>query len=256
MSAEFLDDSVIDAYDTRSLKEEQRLSHERTIFVGDIHGCAAEFEALLDAVVFRGGRDRLLLTGDAFTRGPDPLRVWDLIGETRARMVLGNHDDRQLRQLRNHAAGREPRFKHEDQRRTFQHLQQVSADLLLWFSACPLYIKEEDFLLVHAGIHPEKGLSGTSRDEFLTIRTWPPMDDIEGSRWHDFLSPLEGRSLLFGHDAPGGLVLRRERDDQRPWLLGLDSGCIYGGALSAWIMEEDRLVRIDSRQSDGSRWWR
>lgn len=231
------------------------MSCERTIFVGDIHGCAAEFEAVLDAVVFRSGRDRLLLTGDAFTRGPDPERVWELIRETRSDMVLGNHDDRQLRWLRDHAAGRQPRFRHDDERLTFERLERVSGELLAWLEGRPLHMEAEDFLLVHAGIHPEKGLSGTTRDEFLTLRTWPPVDGIDGPRWHDVISPTEGRTLVFGHDAPGGLVVRRADDGQRPWLLGLDSGCVYGGALSAWIKEEDRLVQIDSRQADTGRWW-
>ena len=184
---------VIDGYDTRSPEEEQRLPYERTIFIGDIHGCAAEFEETLDAVVFRGGRDRLLLTGDAFTRGPDPMRVWELIGETRADMVLGNHDDRQLRQLREHAAGNEPRFKHDNQQQTFTKLAAVAAPLLAWLEQRPLYIEAEGFVLVHAGIHPEKGLSGTTRDEFLTIRTWPPADGIDGRRWHDVITPMRDR---------------------------------------------------------------
>jgi len=234
-------------YDTRSLGEEQRVSHERTIFIGDVHGCAAEFEAILDTVVFRSGRDRLLLTGDAFTRGPDPMRVWELIGETRAEMVLGNHDDRQLRQLRESDAGREPRFKH-DQKLTFDKMTPVSAQLLAWLEERRLFIEEEGFILVHAGIHPEKGLAGTARDEFLTIRRWPPADGLGGPRWHDFIVPIEGRTLIFGHDAPGGLVVRRNEEHLAPWLLGLDSGCIYGGSLSAWIMEEQRLVQIDSQQ--------
>ena len=228
------------------------MTYERTIFVGDIHGCAAELEALLDAVGYRGGRDRLLLTGDAFTRGPDPLRVWELIRETRADMVLGNHDDRQLRQFRRHAAGDEPRFKH-DQRQTFDKLAPVAMPLLAWLEQRPLHIEEEGFILVHAGIHPEKGVAGTSRDEFLTIRTWPPAAGIEGARWHDVISPIPGRMLVFGHDAPGGLVLRRTEERLSPWLLGLDSGCIYGGALSAWIVEEQRLVQTTSRQPDGKR---
>jgi bis(5'-nucleosyl)-tetraphosphatase (symmetrical) len=230
------------------------LPWERTIFVGDIHGCAAEFEAIIDAVVFQGDRDRMLLTGDAFTRGPDPERVWELIRETRSDMVLGNHDDRQLGWLRDRAAGREPRFRHDDERSTFDRLERVSKELLAWLEGRPLHMEEEDFLLVHAGVHPEEGLSGTTRDQFLTIRTWPPVDGIDGPRWHDAISPIEGRTLVFGHDAPGGLVLRREVDGQRPWLLGLDSGCIYGGALSAWIKEEDRIVQIDSRVK-GIRWW-
>ncbi|MDA0334646.1 MAG: metallophosphoesterase [bacterium] len=256
MSAEFLAVLVIDGYDTRSPEEEQRLPYERTIFIGDIHGCAAEFEETLDAVVFRGGRDRLLLTGDAFTRGPDPMRVWELIGATRADMVLGNHDDRQLRQLREHAAGNEPRFKHDNQRQTFDRLASVAAQLLAWLEQRPLYIEAEGFVLVHAGIHPEKGLYGTTRDEFLTIRTWPPADGIDGRRWHDVIAPMRDRTLVFGHDAPGGLVMRRTEEHLPPWLLGLDSGCIYGGSLSAWIMEEQRLVQTNSRQADGSRWWR
>ena len=59
-------------------------NRRRTIFIGDIHGCCAEFEALLKAVEFAPGRDRLLLTGDAFTRGPDPLGVWQAIRATSA----------------------------------------------------------------------------------------------------------------------------------------------------------------------------
>lgn len=248
--------SVIDGYDTRSLQEEQRLPHERTIFVGDIHGCAAELEVLLDALVFRGGRDRLLLTGDAFTRGANPLRVWELIRETRADMVLGNHDDRQLRQLRDLASRKQPKFRHADQQLTFSKLASVSAELLEWLEQRPLYIQEDEFLLVHAGIHPEAGLVGTLRDEFLTIRTWPPVDDMDGRRWHDFVSPIDGRVIVFGHDAPGGLVVRRHDESTPPWLLGLDSGCIYGGALSAWIMEEDRMVQVDSLQAGSKRWWK
>lgn len=223
------------------------MATERNIFVGDIHGCAAEFEALLEKLVFRGGRDRLLLTGDAFTRGPDPLRVWNLIRDTKADMVLGNHDDRQLRQLRDHAAGKSPRFRH-DQRATFDRLAPAHAELLAWLEHVPLCLDEPGFVLVHAGIDPHKGLEGTTRDQFLTIRTWPPVDGVDGPRWHDAITPWTQRTLIFGHDAPGGLVLRRRTATEPPWLLGLDSGCIYGGALSAWILEEDRLVQTDSRQ--------
>ena len=30
--------------------------------------------------------------------------------------------------------------------------------------------------------------------------------------------------------------------------MGLDSGCVYGGWLTAWCQEEDRIVRVKSRQ--------
>ena len=44
-----------------------------TIFVGDVHGCAAEFEAFLAKSRLRlKSKDRLLLTGDAFASRPRP----------------------------------------------------------------------------------------------------------------------------------------------------------------------------------------
>ena len=55
----------------------------RTIFVGDIHGCCAEFETLLSRPSgSRRTTTALLLTGDAFTRGPDPVGVWQAIRAT------------------------------------------------------------------------------------------------------------------------------------------------------------------------------
>ena len=33
--------------------------------------------------------------------------------------------------------------------------------------------------------------------------------------------------------------------------LGLDSGCVYGGALTGWCQQEERIVQIPSRQTGG-----
>lgn len=223
----------------------------RTIFVGDIHGCAAELAELLAALDCRPGRDHLLLTGDAFSRGPDPLQVWSQIQAHRAAMVLGNHEARLLRQLQGLRAGQPPKVKWPDQQYTLDQLASVAGEVCDWLEDLPLFIETVDFVLVHAGINPERGLAGTSREEFLAIRTWPPEKGIAGPRWHDFYRP-GNKLLVFGHDAPGGLVVKR-RPDGRPYLLGLDSGCIYGGQLSAYVLEEDRLVQAQSRQ-DGTRW--
>jgi len=38
---------------------------------------------------------------------------------------------------------------------------------------------------------------------------------------------------------------KRNRD---PYVLGLDTGCVYGNKLTAYILDEDRLVQIPSRQ--------
>ena len=239
------------------------------LFIGDIHGCADEFEELLGRAGANQGCDRILLTGDAFSRGPDPARVWEVIRSADAQMVLGNHDARLLEYLRLSAAGHKITFRRPHHRATYDQLAPLAHELLPWLESCPLYMQSPPsgefarqgglppkdkapaggFVLVHAGINPEKGLAGTTRSEFLTIRTWPPTDDLQGPRWHESVG-LDSGLIVFGHDAPGGIVIRRLHGaaDRRPRLVGLDSGCVYGGCLSGYLLEEDRLVQVDSRQ--------
>ncbi|MFH1568747.1 MAG: metallophosphoesterase [Gemmatimonadota bacterium] len=223
-----------------------------TVVVGDVHGCAGELRELLDRVGFHPASHRLLLTGDAFSRGPDPIGVWHLIRATGAAMVLGNHDDRLLRQLRAARAGDQVELRRPHHRRTYELLQPLAAELLPWLESLPLYLRQEEappggLLLVHAGIDPVRGLTGTTREQLLSLRTWPPAGSLEGPRWYDHLGPQDG-CIAFGHDAPGGLVVRRRPDGGRPWLVGLDSGCVYGGSLSAYVIEADRILQVPSRQ--------
>lgn len=217
----------------------------RTIFVGDIHGCAEEFSDMLQQVRFHIGRDRLFLTGDAFTKGPDPLGVWHLIQEHDAKMVMGNHDDALLEKIKLRQKNKEKEIK-PDHSRILDAMMPVVDDLIPWLKALPLFIEEDSFLLVHAGINPKKELVGTTRDEFLVIRTWPPQKGIDGPRWHAFYKPIRPL-LVFGHDAPRGLVVKRD-EKQIPFLVGLDSGCVYGQSLSAYILEEQFVVQVDSHQ--------
>lgn len=220
-----------------------------TLFVGDVHGCARELNALLERAGFRPGADRLLLTGDAFARGPEPLEVWRLIESLGPQMVLGNHDDRLLRQLQVQREGQEPRVRKPDHQVTLTALLPAASRLLPWLEVLPLFVEEARFLLVHAGINPVTGLAGTTREELLAIRTWPPVEEDDGSRWHE-VCPLQERLLVFGHDAPGGLVVKR-REDGTPWLLGLDTGCVYGGQLSGYVLEENRIVQVPCQRSGG-----
>lgn len=190
----------------------------RTLFVGDIHGCAIELKAL----VKRASPTRLVLLGDLFTKGPDPRGVWEIIQEQRAEAVLGNHDDRVL------ARGR-------DQDR-------IPERALDWLATLPLWLEGPGWLAVHAGIDPARGPQGTSRDQLLNMRRYP--DGDEGSPnafwWQLYRGP---RLVIYGHDARRGLV------DRRPYTLGLDTGCVYGGALTGYLLEEDRVIPEQARRS-------
>ncbi len=190
-----------------------------TLVVGDVHGCAEELAALLERV--RPGR--LVLLGDLFTRGPDPAGVWALIRDWRAEAVLGNHDAWLL--------GRP------------EALPALPAAARRWLAGRPTLIEEDGWVAVHAGLVPGRPPAEAPRRVRLDVRRWP--DDADPAHpfwWSLWRGPPR---VVFGHDARRGLV------DRRPHALGLDTGCVYGGALTGWVVEDDRLVREPARR----RWW-
>jgi serine/threonine protein phosphatase 1 len=79
------------------------LRGETVFAVGDVHGCAAEFRALLDGIAGlageQGGRRRLIYLGDMINRGPDSIGVLELWAEDEEKRgvdhidrVMGNHE--------------------------------------------------------------------------------------------------------------------------------------------------------------------
>lgn len=217
----------------------------RTIFIGDLHGCAREFEDLLHALDYDAARDRLYLTGDNFARGPEPGRTLDLILANRAKSVMGNHDWKILRCLRHRELGCYPGEKFSKSQHTVcDRMMDRPLEFGDYLESCPLAIIGRRWVLVHAGVHPQLGSLGTDTRIALTIRTFPEYDSDDMPHWYDL---YHGPKLVvFGHDARGGLV-RREHNG-RVIALGLDTGCVYGRRLTAWVMEEDRIVQVPARR--------
>ncbi|MDX2170638.1 MAG: metallophosphoesterase [Deltaproteobacteria bacterium] len=227
----------------------------RRICVGDLQGCLEPLERLLGAVGFSRG-DRLYSVGDLVNRGPDSLGVLRRLHELDARCVLGNHDLSLLRLAAGTAKKRypllEPVLRAPDATR-----------LLEWLAAQPVLRVEKDLAIVHGGLHPHwsdlraaartmnAGFDAArpDRDERVRFATEVRHCTADGAR-PEVDDPPPGppfkpwdhwyrgeRTVVFGHWAMRGLV-RGKR------VRGLDSGCVYGGPLTAWIAEEDRLVQV------------
>src|ERR1700730_7717967 len=112
--------------------------------VGDIQGCHAEFQHLMDVIAFDPARDLLWLGGDLVNRGPDSLAV--LSAATRlgppAVTVLGNHDLHLLAVAAGH------RGAHR-QDTLGAILDAPDRDELLdWLRTRPLVVRDGDLLLV------------------------------------------------------------------------------------------------------------
>jgi len=202
-----------------------------TLIVGDVHGCAVELGRLLKAVQ----PENLILVGDLFSKGPDPEGTWDLLQTWSARAVLGNHDDWFLQH-----------WEDDDLPSPLRALRERFPSVRQWLTGLPLFLEEEGCIVVHAGLHPQAGVRGTSREVALAVRRWPDDHNDLLPFWYDagWSGP---ETVVFGHDARRGLV-RREVDGH-PVAIGLDSGCVYGGHLTGWIAEEDRLISIPASRA-------
>ncbi len=232
----------------------------RRIFIGDLQGCREEFEALLSKVGFDPAGDTLHPVGDLVNRGPDSVGCVRLCRDLGARPVLGNHDVHMLRQWH------DPEWRG---RRASLEALLAAPDgeiLLEWLEQQPLVLGWEDVICLHAGVQPAWAdpvplltgrnlLDAEDQDVEFALRArhcdstgaqpesdWPPPGD-PFQPWDHFwrARTSETRTVVFGHWARRGLVeLERTR--------GLDTGCVYGGELTAWIPEEDRIVSVAARQ--------
>jgi bis(5'-nucleosyl)-tetraphosphatase (symmetrical) len=246
----------------------------RTLVVGDIQGCCDELEDLLAAIGFVEGADQIVSVGDLVNRGPRSLDVLRLFRQLGGETVLGNHEIHLLEL----AAG---------MRASGDTLGDVLSaedlpDLLDWLvdRPEPLVMLRAGWTVVHAGLPPSfnlpddawranEGVRAIWRSgqpltqrvavirssvsvQFLTrVRYCNPhgarpdddgAEDPPGFRpWFDLREP--GPIIAFGHWAR--LDPARAA---RPDLRFLDTGCVYGGALTGWLVEEDRRVSVPARR--------
>jgi serine/threonine protein phosphatase 1 len=79
---------------------------ERTIAIGDVHGCDVALERLL-SMVSPAAEDTVIQLGDVCDRGPDTRRTIDLLidlaGQCDFKLILGNHDEMMLGVFGRHA---------------------------------------------------------------------------------------------------------------------------------------------------------
>jgi len=220
----------------------------RTIIIGDVHGCLDELRDLVRQC--GGAREaHIVLVGDLVAKGPDSAGVIEWAREEGARAVLGNHDAHLLRHKPGTArSDDDERPHHASVARTLRQ------DDWRWLEGLPLWIalgKASDdplaspgAVVVHAGVVPGIPLAEQKREHLLTLRSFAadgrPSKRVEGAPW---ASRWPGPShVVFGHDAVRGLQRWRHAT-------GLDTGCVYGGMLTALVLPSGELVSVTARRA-------
>lgn len=202
----------------------------RTIVIGDVHGCRTELDELLDRVALAQG-DALCFVGDLVARGPDSAGVLDRVAQLGATLVVGNHEWRLLAARRGEAVRLGPShqalMKSLDDRH-FATLQAMRA----WVD-----FPEHDLRVVHAGVVP--GVPIEAQDPWALSHLRTLRDDGTPSATRDFTlwgeRYHEAPHVVFGHNAVDGLQLH-------PFATGIDTGCVYGGRLTAMVLAAGERV--------------
>ncbi len=213
----------------------------RTIAIGDIHGCADEFKELLNALELEPD-DRVVQLGDLINRGPDSHGVLELAREYKIEAILGNHE---LRLLRSRQQGRNSLLKSYD----YPTIKQLTDEDWAYLEALPKfkYGASNDVLMVHGGFLPGQPWQSQDVDTITKIQVIDKngkaakRSDAPNARpWADFWcgDPF----VIYGH-TPRPNVL------ERPGSIGIDTGCVYGGHLTAYVTDDRSLVQVRARKA-------
>jgi serine/threonine protein phosphatase 1 len=212
----------------------------RLIAVGDIHGCHAEFEELLGRLDLKEG-DRLVLLGDLVNRGPDSRTVIDIARAAGSISLLGNHE---LRLLKFRRTGDHKYLKEHDLR-TFDALRPED---WAYLEGMQLTYEEPELntVFVHGGFLPGEPWQKQPAEVVTRIqvvdregRPRKRADEPDAPSWADLWGgpPF----VVYGH-TPRPEVYRLK------WSIGIDTGCVMGGHLTAYILPERRIEQVKARQ--------
>ena len=261
-----------------------------TYAIGDIQGCYEALIELLDMTGFNSTSDRLWLVGDLVNRGPQSLEVLRYVknlGDA-ATVVLGNHDLHLIMRADGHS-----RTSSEDTLDAVLTAPDCS-ELIQWLRQCPLFHREDDHVMVHAGLLPQwsvrraaelgaevhAALVADNHTDFLA-NMWGSKpdawdDDLHGwerlrvivnamtrMRFCTTDGVMEFRSKGNPQNPPPGFmpwfaVPKRASKKhtvicghwsalgfyQEPTLLALDSGCLWGGSLTAVRLEDRKVFQL------------
>lgn len=206
---------------------------ERLIAIGDIHGCRAALDALLD-VIAPGPDDTVVALGDYVDRGPDSRGVIDSLidlgGRTRLVGLLGNHEEMMLDVVRrgepHHSWLRYGGVETLDSYGFEGDLSFLPPEHERFFDALKECFVEGDYFFAHAAYDPDQ-----------------PLDSQNGEmlRWYSLTAGVpaphqSGKTAVVGHTANReGEILDVGH------LVCLDTFCYGGGWLTAMDLHSRKV---------------
>ena len=219
--------------------------------IGDLHGCAGELEQLLLKLGYENGTHpdgrSLVFVGDITDRGPrnlDTLRlVKELVESDKALCTAGNHDVKLNKWLQ----GRKVKVAHGLER-TVEELEPLPEDEKQELKAfldglISHYVLDGGNLVVaHAGIKEEYQGKASAR-----VRTFCLYGDTTGEV--DEFGLPERLNWAADYRGEATVVYGHTPMEKAVWVnrtINIDTGCVFGGKLTALRYPELELVEVEA----------
>jgi len=219
--------------------------------LGDVHGELDKLDELLDLLPLREG-DRLIFLGDYVDRGRDAFGVVERLLEVQKEwpciFLLGNHESMFLDFLgwtdRAYFGGdaflmnggdhtlESYGFLTETDKKKYC-LPKTHEDFLL---SLKLYHREGDYLFVHAGIDRELL---RERDVSYVLHK-VKVEDLLWNRSTCELPHNMPVTIVYGHTPAEDFEVRWNL----PFSVGIDTGAVYGGPLTALRLPDETLFQV------------
>ncbi len=216
-----------------------------TIAIGDIHGCLQPLKLLIAKLP---PDEPLVFLGDYIDRGSHSRQVVSFLQQVAQKrtcqFLMGNHEHMMLN------ASQETYAASWLQNGGLQTLYSYQTDPLQWISSSnklaflqdhlsffqqlkPFY-EDQDAIYVHAGIDPHiSSLQQQKMETLLWIR----------EEFFENLHLWQGKTIIFGHTPTERLGAAKGSLWKQPSAIGIDTGCVFGGALTAFHTKTHKIWR-------------
>jgi protein phosphatase len=251
------------AFERQPLWNNLKQEHGPFDIIGDVHGCYDELIELLQKLGYETGKSagawhhpngrKLLFVGDLVDRGPKIPEVVRLVMDSvqfgSALCVPGNHDVKFMRKI----FGKNVQITHgladslaqfEAYEQHYRGFSRVAAEFI--DDLVSHYVLDDGKLVIaHAGMKEEmqgRG-SGKVREFALYGETTGETDEFGLPVRYNWAAEYRGKAMVvYGHTpAPEPEWLNRT--------INVDTGCVFGGRLTALRYPEKELVSVPARQT-------
>lgn len=222
-------------------------SPRRLFAIGDIHGCDAELQVLLDELVENqdlSGDDLVIFIGDYIDRGPNSRGVVDCLLDFQRDFpstifLRGNHEDMLLQflgfegsegwaYLQNGGAECLESYSVKFEGDSAALVRAFPKEHISFYLNLQRYVITGKYVFVHAGLDPLRDIYAQINRDIFWIR------DEFISNIHHF-----DRTVIFGHTPFRDLMFHL------PYKIGIDTGLVFGNKLSCIDLTENRVLQVE-----------